>query len=118
MAVFLGVGTRAVAVFEIEPQILHGLALQFREHARVDGLGQRRAIGRHADRFRERRGRGAEFVERGERCRAIGAHRITPERVAGADQRVHRLPAGGVAREQARQLLIRRFQHLTSLDTY
>src|SRR2546423_47970 len=48
--VLFGVGADAVAVLEVDAEILHRLALQFLLHARVDRLGDGRI---DADRLRE-----------------------------------------------------------------
>ena len=57
VAIFLGVGPRAIAVLEIEAKILHRLAFQLREHARADRFGQRGIVGRQAQGLREGRRR-------------------------------------------------------------
>ena len=100
VAVLLVIGPVAVAVLEVDAEVLDRLARQLVDDARVDAVGERRDRGRSPR--RARRGVGRVLVERPQRHRAELPRRVGLEQVRAAVDRVHRLALRGVARKLLR----------------
>ncbi len=98
--VLLRVRAGAVAVLEVDPQVLDGLPLQLGADAVVHGSGQ--LVAQAEDGGEGGRVRGV-FVERGERLVAPGADGAGVEDVAGHVDGVHGLAGTGVPRVEALQ---------------
>ena len=103
--VLLGVGARAVAVLEVDAQVLDGLALQLGAHAVVHGPARSSAMPRTLG---EGGGVRGVFVEGGERLVAPGADGARVEDVTGYVDGVDGLAGAGVARVAAGELLVDR----------
>ena len=89
VAVFLGVRAVAVAVLEIQPEVLDRLALQLFGHA---GMDAGRRVRCEAEDGRERARIRRMFLEHAQRRRAEPRGRVRLEQVRAAVNRVNRLP--------------------------
>ena len=78
--VLLGVGVAAVAVLEVDPQVLHGLALQLGQQQRP---GRRHLLGVGADDAGQGRRVGRVRVQRGAGGRAVVRDQVGVTRSAG-----------------------------------
>ena len=94
--IFLGVRTVAVAVLEVDAEILDRLARQLLADAGVDRR-QRRMVA-DAERRAERRGVGRVVVHRLLRDAPDLGRGVEGEQLSAAVDRVHRLPARSLAR--------------------
>jgi hypothetical protein len=109
VSVLLGVGAVAVAVLEVDAEVLDGLARELLTHAAVDRLLQSL---RQVERAGEGRAVGRELLERAVRDRAETCRRVGFEQVGTAVHRVHRLPPRGLAGESPGELCVRVAQPL------
>ena len=103
VAVFFGVRPVAVAVLEVDPEVLDRLARSLSTtRARIVSPASR---GAQAERAARTIGVGRMLVERRQRERAELRRRVAPEQMRAAVDGVHRLPvaalAGIVARDRA-----------------
>lgn len=105
MRVLLGVAAAAVAVLEVDTQILDGLALQLGPYAVVNRGGE--FVGEAEDGGEGRGVRGV-LVERGKRLVAPGADAVGGEGVAGYVDGVDGLARAGVSRVTAGELRVHR----------
>lgn len=101
--VLLGVRAGAVAVLEVDAQILDGLTDQLGADPVMNIGGER--VG-DAEDGGERTGVGGVRVEGGERLVTPGTHGVGGECVAGDIDRVDRLAGAGVARVAPRQIRV------------
>lgn len=99
--VLLDVGARAVAVLEVDAQILHGLALQLGPHPGVDGFGE---VAGEAEDGGEGVGVGGVLVEGRQRLVAPVAHGGGGKEVGGHVDGVDGLAGAGVAGVAAGEL--------------
>jgi hypothetical protein len=107
VAVFFGVRPRAVAVLEVDAEVFDRLAPQLLQHPGAHRRGERGIARREANRRSEGRGCRCQLFESPDGFGAGEPAGIPRERLARTDERVHRLPARGIARVQAGEPLIR-----------
>ncbi len=112
MGVLRVVGPAAVAVLEVDPQVLDRLGGELGQYQRAD-LG--RYLRGESHRGRELAGPGRELLERGDRLRAPQARHAGPEMLRRDVGRVHGLPAEAVARVRRGQLGVRHREQLVEL---
>jgi hypothetical protein len=93
VAVFIRVGPRAVAVLEVDAEVLDRLARQLVDDARVHGLGEHP----QPQRLIQRRGIGRVLGERAPRHLAQLRRGVGAEQVAASVDHVHRLALRRVA---------------------
>ncbi len=89
VAVLFGVRAVAVAVLEVQPEVLDRLASQLLDHARMDARGRRR---REAERGGERGRIGRVLVQGPQRRGAEARRGVRLEEVRAAVHHVNRLP--------------------------
>ncbi len=98
VAVLFGVGPDAVAVFEVDAEVLDRLARELVDDPRADRSGEPGLVGRKRERAGERTGVRRVLVENRARDRADLRRRISLEEVRAAIQAVHGLAIAALSR--------------------
>ena len=100
VAVLLGVGTIAVAVLEVDAEVLHRLPLELGHHPRMDADGE---VARQSEGVAEDMGVGGVLAQRAQRQLTELARGVGGEELGAAVHRVHGLTLPGVSRVLPRE---------------
>src|SRR5205814_1973750 len=107
VSILFGISTVAVAVFEIDPEVLHRFAAQLLDDPLVDDVAVFRV---DADGIAERGRIRREFIERMESERAEFLRRVALEQMRAPVDGMHRLPRARLAGKTGHEFLERRIE--------